>query len=698
MAARRSSQTKRSASRGPARRGPADPARHARSTLWLCATAIVLLGSLAYANSLAGAFVFDDQVSIVENPDIRHVWSVASLRSASGESPVLGRPLVTLTFAINYAIGGLNVGGYHVGNIGIHILCALVLFGLIRRLSDSIAFAFACASLWMVHPLNTETIDYVSQRTESMMGLFYLLTIYASVRAHAAARPTRWLAAAVFSSVLGMASKQSMVTVPLAVVLVDRVFFFESLREAFRRRWRFYTAVAASCLVIVVTLLVSPPAHSVGLSSGVSPWIYLLNQSLMITRYLQVAVWPRGLVADYGLPRVLALTDVLPQMLFIATLLALTAAALRYRPKLGFLGAWFFLTLAVTSSVAPIATEVGAERRMYLPLAAVVVLAVSLFEWVSSQVRTTRLAPTPRTVAIACVGVWAAVAATFVAGTVARNREYSSALQLARTVIDRWPTGHARHVLGTELLKVGRRDEAMAVLREAVRDDPRSHYTLGFALFEDGRFAEARELLQEFVRLEPLLLEAVNARSLIGRTWFTDGQLDAAAEQFALALAMQPSFPDARLGLGEVRFAQQRYADAIGEYRAYLSGNGTSDGVWINLGVSLLRTGQIDDAISAFRRAAELNPQSGSAQRNLAGALLEKGDIDEAARHARQAVALRPSDPLSHDLLGMTLAALRMLDDAIVEFQQSLRLDPNDAEVQAHLEQALRLRSARGAR
>ena len=410
-----------------------------------------------------------------------------------------------------------------------------------------------------------------------------------------------------------MASKQSMVTVPLAVVLVDRVFFFESLPEAFRRRWRFYTALAASWLVIVMLVLVGPRAHSVGFSSGVSPWTYLLNQSLMITRYLALTVWPRGLVADYGFPRALAFTDVIPQMLFIAALLALTAVALRYRPKLGFLGAWFFLTLAATSSVVPIATEVGAERRMYLPLAALVVLAVSLFAWLSNHVQTTRLARTSRTVAIACVGVWAAVAASFVAGTVARNREYSSALQLARTSLDRWPTGHARHVLGNELLKIGRRDEAIAYLREAIRDDSRAHYTLGVVLFQDGRFPEAREQLQEFVRLEPLLLEAVNARSLIGRTLFADGQLDAAAEQFALARAMQPSFPDAHLGLGEVRFAQQRYADAIVEYRAYLSGNGANDGAWMNLGIALQRTGQDDDAVRAFRRAAELNPRSGSA-------------------------------------------------------------------------------------
>ena len=696
MAARRSLHRKRSPLRGPA--APAEQAPRARLSLWLCAGAIVLLGAFTYWNSLAGAFVLDDRVSIVDNPDIRRVWSLAGFHSVEGESPFLGRPLVTLSFAINYAIGGLNVGGYHVGNIAIHILCALVLFGLIRRLCRSIPFAFACASLWMLHPLNTEAVDYLTQRTESMMGLFYVLTVYASVRARAASRPAPWLVTAVVSSILGMASKQSMVTVPVAVVLVDRVFFFESLPAAFRRRWRFYTALAGSWLVAVILVLVGPRLLSIGFSSGADPWNYLLNQSLMITRYLALTVWPRGLVADYGYPRTLALMDVMPQMLFIAALLALTAVALRHRPKLGLLGAWGFLTLAVTSSVVPIATEVGAERRMYLPLAALVVLAVSLFAWLSDQVNRTRFARAPRIVAIASVSVWAAVAASFVAGTVARNREYSSALQLARTSVDRWPTAHARHVLGSELLKIGRREEAVAYLREAIRDDPRAHFTLGAVLFEDGHLGEAREQLLEFIRLEPMLLEAMHARTLIGRTLFTDGHLDAAAEQFTLARAMQPSFPDAHLGLGDVRLAQQRFADAIVEYRAYLAGDGTNDGVWVNLGTALVRTGQGEDAIRAFRRATELNPQSDLAYRNLAATLLQKGDLDEAAEHAGRAVALRPTDPISHDLLGVVLVSQRKLDDAIVQFQQSLRLDPTDADAQTHLRQALGMRNPNGRR
>jgi tetratricopeptide (TPR) repeat protein len=187
---------------------------------------------------------------------------------------------------------------------------------------------------------------------------------------------------------------------------------------------------------------------------------------------------------------------------------------------------------------------------MYLPLMAVVVLAVSFVKWLSDRITTTSFARWARMATLS--GLWVAAAVPLAAGTVSRNREYSSALRLAQTVIDRWPTGSARRVLAMELLKVGRRDEAYAYLREAIRDDPRSHYALGVMLFQDGRQAEAREQMEQFVQQEPHLLEAVDARVLMGRALIAEGRLDAAAEQSRWRPRCSRR-PGRHLGLGEVR-------------------------------------------------------------------------------------------------------------------------------------------------
>jgi protein O-mannosyl-transferase len=359
----------------------------ASAGLWWRAGLLALAGLLTYWNSFSGPFVLDDVGSIVENRHIREWWRLGGLLMPERELPVAGRPLVNVSFAINYALGGLDVRGYHAWNVAVHIGCALLVFGIVRRTlrlgsldawlgGRSLDLAFAIALLWALHPLNTEAVDYVTQRTETMMGLFYLLTMYASVRAARSASWKGWPIVAVASCVAGMACKESMVTAPAMLVLYDRVFIFKSMKDAIRARWRLYGGLAASWVVLALLLVSGPRIHSAGFSAGVSPWTYLLNQTVMMVRYLRLAVWPNSLVVNYGWPLPLTLADVVPQALMVVALLGATIAALIRRPPLGFLGASFFITLAPTSSVVPIATEVGAERRMYLPLIPLVVLAV----------------------------------------------------------------------------------------------------------------------------------------------------------------------------------------------------------------------------------------------------------------------------------------------------------------------------------
>ena len=321
-----------------------------------------------------------------KNPQIRQLFA-SSVLFPERELPVAGRPLVNVSFAINYALGRLDVRGYHVWNIATHLLCALLLFGIVRRTLElpavrprlgrwSADLAFAVALIWVVHPLNTEAVNYLTQRTESMMGLFYFLTLYASIRARMSAHASRWAVTSVVSCAAGMACKESMATAPLMIVLYDRVFLFDSLRQGLRERWRLYAGLAMTWLVLAALMLSGPRVHSAGFSSPIRPWTYLLNQAVMIVHYLRLAIWPRALVLNYGAPSPLTLHDVAPYAVLVVALFLVTVAALALRPKAGVSGAWFFVTLAPASSIVPIATEVGAERRMYLPLAGLIALAV----------------------------------------------------------------------------------------------------------------------------------------------------------------------------------------------------------------------------------------------------------------------------------------------------------------------------------
>ena len=368
-----------------------DPRRRDGSRLIVWQPFLLVIAALvAHAKSVNLPFVFDDYGSIIDNPNIRQLWPLTTALTGPWQSALAGRPVVSLTLAVNYALGDVSPWGYHALNLAVHVSAGLALFGCIRRTlaaSPSLRtrwggtvdwLAFVCALLWLAHPLQTEVIDYVTERTESMMGLFYLVTLYTAIRGMGAPprAAKRWFLLSIVACALGMASKESMVSAPVMVFLYDAAFAAGHPRRALRERRWFYAGLTMTWGILVALVASGPRSNSAGLSAGVTPWAYLLNQPAMIVTYLKLTFWPHRLVLDYGLPQSVSLREALPPAAVVLTLMLFTAAAWHRHRRLAFLGTWFFLTLAPSSSVVPIATEVGAERRMYLPLAAIIVLVV----------------------------------------------------------------------------------------------------------------------------------------------------------------------------------------------------------------------------------------------------------------------------------------------------------------------------------
>jgi hypothetical protein len=385
----------------------------------LAVAAVLILAALgAYWNSFNVPFVFDDSWAISDNPSIRHLGQIGDVLAPPSTAPTAARPLLNLSFALNYAGGGLSVRGYHVVNLLIHICAGLALLGIVRRTlllpdlrpaltplpSDmggtpmprgtgvppvglrcgvraplrhrygeaALPLAAFAALIWTLHPLQTEAVTYISQRAESLMGLFYLLTLYCFIRSVTAESRNCWLILSVAACFCGMATKQVMVTAPVLVLLYDRAFVSGSFRSALASRRWYYVGLAATWLFLGFLMHRSSLAVvSVGFQTGVSWLTYALTELRVVTDYIKLALWPHPLVFDYG-SEILA-TDLLavaPYALIIAALLAGVVMVWRRSPMAGFLGGWFFLILAPTSTVVPIAEQPMAESRMYLPLAA----------------------------------------------------------------------------------------------------------------------------------------------------------------------------------------------------------------------------------------------------------------------------------------------------------------------------------------
>jgi tetratricopeptide (TPR) repeat protein len=493
-------------------------------------------------------------------------------------------------------------------------------------------------------------------------------------RAAATKPDRRWQAFAIAACALGMGCKESMITAPLMVALYDRIFVFDSFQQAMRARRGLYAGLAATWAVLAALMWSGPRSAVGGFSTGISPWTYLLNQAQMIVHYLGLAFWPRSLVVFYGWPVSLTLGDVLPYAVLIVLLLAATIVALVRAPALGFLGAWFFITLAPTSSIVPVATEVGAERRMYLPLLALIVLAAVTvtMAWRAIDRLSLRVPSVLRGGELLSAAVLVLVAGSLAARTVARNREYASPITLARTVVDRRPTAVSRHYLAEQLALAGQHDEAMRHLRDAVAGgDSRAGYLLGFELFNAGKLTEAVQQLEAFVRtsglpyrlvphwLEPPVSEVITARLVLARAATMQGRWPQAEEQARIVLTKGPGNKEARLFLADALFGQERYAEAAPAYREYLKAEPGNAHALTNLGITLIADSKLEEAIVLFRRAVDADPQNPNLRRILGMALLDRGDAEGAAAQAREGVALSPNDPAIRDLLVRATSAGR---------------------------------------
>ncbi len=559
----------------------------------------------AYAASLTNGFVFDDGAAIVRNETIRSLadWR-AVLSPPLKATGATGRPGVNLTLAVNYALGGLDPRGYHLANLCIHLLAALVLLGLVRRTllrtgpaGAALPVAAGTAALWALHPLVTESVTFVIQRSESLAGLCYLLTLYAFVRAADAtgAAATRWRLAMVGACLVGVFAKEIMVTAPVIVWLYDRTFVSGSFRDAWRHHGRWHLALAATWLPLAwLVWHGSERGGSVGFGLGVSSWDYALTQCRAIVHYLRLAAWPHPLVADYGTAVETRWLAVLPQALGLAALAAATALALWRRPVAGFAGAWFLLILAPSSSVVPLATQTMAEHRMYLPLIAVVAAAVvGLHRWAGPRI---------------FAGLFA-LAFAFGWLTARRNADYRDELTLWRATVAACPGNpRAHNELGIALEAAGRNTEAVEQFEAARRlnpDDADVHYNLGTLLANLGRDAEATRELETALRLSPGMADAqVNLGNLALRA----GRPAGALARFQAALRLKPDLVAAEMGVGNACLQLDRLAEAMEAYRAALRLDPRHVTAYNNLGTACLRAGRYAEAAAAFDEALRIDP------------------------------------------------------------------------------------------
>ncbi len=542
---------------------------------------LAVLAAALYQPALHGPFVFDDPNALTQSMLIRSLLPLDRFLIFST------RPLTDFSFALNYAMGGLEPWPYHLTNFALHTVNAWLLYGiawvtfasapLVRRYGAARRpLAWAAAALFVVHPLASEAVAYVSSRSEVLVGFWILIALGTFiVGATTARRATRRAAAVLLpaATAAGLASKEIAAVIPLVLVLYDWLFLCGGRWQRTRLHgWLIGMSLlplAVGGAFLLLRAYLSPsPMGDYGATAGLgfdrfSGWEYLMTQFGVILYYLRLVVLPVGQTFDYDWPLArtpFALGVVLPFALLTA-LVILAVRAARTQPLVTFAVGWMLVILAPTSSVMPIA-DLAVERRMYLPLAGLMLLAAAwLYELVQRLPAAWRTRP-----GLTYAGVVIVPLAAFGVLTAERAALWGDPIALHEDGVAKAPANpRVRLNLGVTYLNLGQQQRAYETLLVAktlydrhvsINAFPRIgafiQYNLGAVLFARGEPDRAEPELQgslvtggHYLALRPM------AYMLLSRIAAQRGNWQEAAANMQEALKYQDN-PDWRVDLAHM--------------------------------------------------------------------------------------------------------------------------------------------------
>ncbi len=670
-----------------------------------------------YSGTLHAPFMIDDAMYIVDN---------VKLRDLSNLWPPYGtRYFGYLSFALNYRLGGLEVFGYHLTNVLIHIGSAFLVYeivahtfrtewmkgtGLSGDRTAASAVAITTALLFAVHPLQTQAVTYITQRFASLAAFFYLLSLLFFIRwrngeGKGAGRGALY-AFSVASAVFAQMSKEISFTLPAVIVIYDLVFY-----RAKGGRLKYLSPFLLTLAVIPLTMLApklgiriaGPGIDEKIMAAQVhelltfSRYDYLLTQFRVIVTYLRLLVLPvnQNWAYDYPVSHSLLELRVVSSLIFLLSVFAAAVwAFVRARSSgngyllLAACGVfWFFITLSIESSVIPI-KDVIFEHRLYLPSVGAALTFSSLSFLLFERLRRLPL----RVPAAAFAAFLMLVTAVPLAlATYSRNLIWSDMLTFYEDVVAKSPNLPTPHYdLGVVYKKLGRIDDAIEQYRIAISLKPdyyEAHNNLGNAYLEKGMVQEAADEYKEAVGINPGDAEA---HYNLGNLYYGQSMFREAAASLHEAITLDPAHSQAHNSLGNTYLRMGLLDRAAEEYKKTLELDPGSVYALSNMGNIHLMRNRLDEAVNAYTRALELDPKYAGARYNLGVAYYKQGRIDSAIEAYKKAIELTPGNGDAHFSLAVAYYSKKDLVGAVREFKAALRIDPEDFQARLRLADTLR--------
>ncbi len=640
---------------------------------------IILAGIVSYSNSFTVPFQFDDYVNFVNqqsNHDLSHFGNLTTWIHATN------RPLSNFSLALNYHFNGFETNNYHVINLLFHVLTGLVLFLLIFQLTNFFMkddktsrswFAFLVSLVFVLHPIQTQAVTYIVQRMSVMAALFYLLSIYLYGEGRikhidmGISKKTCLLYALSFISfILALESKENAATLPVVLLLYEICFIRDKQNKPFLK----YIISFGAILVLIGTAIVIS-GHIPKQTDLITRGQYFLTQIRVIVQYLKLLVLPIGLNIDHDV-KLSSSFFALPVIISTIILLVLLDMSYHLYKKhriISFAILWFFITLAVESSIIPI-SDVMVEHRLYLPLVGFAIALVYAAKYILGKNHQSYYQYGILLIVILYGGL-----------TIHRNHIWQSEEGLWTDTISKSPNKARPHrMLADVYLKQERFSDARQEYKKAIQIEPKNpefYVNYGYSLEKSGDLSSAKKAyLQSLAILPNQSMVYVNLGNIAQQQY----EFVQAASFYKKALQLKPDFQEASLGLAAA-------FDKMGDHQAaqalYGNSNSASYDASLRLGMSLLEQGNYPNAISSLEKAIQLEPTKAEAYYQLGRVYLSKHQMSKAADYWKKALSFDHDYYMAYNDLGTAAYMSQLFKLSIDYWEKSLKINANQASIYA---------------
>src|SRR3989339_1323208 len=645
-----------------------------------------VISIIVFCNTLDNTFVYDDSVTIVKNNLIKNWKNFHTLFSfnyfiLSGELSY--RPLVTLSYFIDYSLWGANPGGFHLANLLLQTANTILFYTFLKRIIQVNTLAFLSTLLFTTHPILTETVISISYREDLLTALFFLIAFILYLKINKPffnkSKFLLYYLGSLFSYLLALFSKEMAITFPILLILFD-IFYLPSgkplqaLIKKLKGIYIGYFSVTGFYLFIQFVLF----RHVYIRLDQTKQSLFVMIK--VLASYIKLLFLPSNLNADYVVPQLTTgIASFIISVLLITTITVLTIRLCKNNKQYWFFISWFFITLLPVSNIISIG-NIMAERYLYIPI-------MGFSGIIGILVQKSNFKKPLATICSAIV--------IFILGVMCINRNgiWRDEFTLWYSTSIREPnSARAHHNLGVVHSSKDFYDYAEYEYKKTLEINPKdteAHYNLGNSYERKGILDSAIKEYQEVIRYNPYYADAYNnLGSIYKKRFFLDKAAKLykeAVTEFTRSLKINSELPATHNHLGNTYKEIGNIKDALTEYKTAIELDPATADFHNNLGIIYTNIGQLEEAIKKFETAIRLDSKLANVHNNLGIAHAKKGDRDKAIDELNNAVSLGFDNADVHNNLAGVYLTKGLTDNAIVELKLALKFNPKDSNAHCNL-------------